>query len=171
MLTAAAAVGVVTAVLGLVSGGRLGAFGTVELNWWAFGLLTFAWLGLAGAVTAVVVAWHRSRGAVDEDAADTEDEEPHLPGAEEVPAIAAPITEEPVVAEDVAPSRVIEAELVDDTEAPAAPVAPQDTDSDAEVVVDAEVEEDTATEEPEGSGDAGESPEADLPRGPATPSD
>lgn len=171
VLTAAAGVGAVTAVLGLVSGGRLGAFGTVELNWWAFGLLTFAWLGLAGAVTAVVVAWHRSRGAVDEDAADTEDEEPHLPGAEEVPAIAAPITEEPVVAEDVAPSRVIEAELVDDTEAPAAPVAPQDTDSDAEVVVDVEVEEDPATEEPEGTGDAGESPEADLPRGHATPSD
>ncbi|MDV6280438.1 DUF6350 family protein [Rhodococcus jostii] len=171
VLTAAAGVGAVTAVLGLVSGGRLGAFGTVELNWWAFGLLTFAWLGLAGAVTAVVVAWHRSRGAVDEDAADTEDEEPHLPGAEEVPAIAAPITEEPVVAEDVAPSRVIEAELVDDTEAPAAPVAPQDTDSDTEVVVDVEVEEDPATEEPEGTGDAGESPEADLPRGPATPSD
>ncbi|XEM88321.1 DUF6350 family protein [Rhodococcus sp. JVH1] len=171
VLTAAAGVGVVTAVLGLVSGGRLGAFGTVELNWWAFGLLTFAWLGLAGAVTAVVVAWHRSRGAADEDDADTEDEEPHLPGAEEVPAIAAPITEEPVVPEDVAPSRVIEAELVDDAEAPAAPVAPQDTDSDAEVVVDVEVEDDTAAEEPEGSGDAAESPEADLPRGPATPSD
>ncbi|MFC9760697.1 DUF6350 family protein [Rhodococcus jostii] len=171
VLTAAAGVGAVTAVLGLVSGGRLGAFGTVELNWWAFGLLTFAWLGLAGSVTAVVVAWHRSRGAVDEGDADTEDEEPHLPGAEEVPAIAAPITEERVVAEDVAPSRVIEAELVDDAEAPAAPVAPQDTDSDAEVVVDVEVEEDTATEEPEGSGDAGETPEADLPRGPATPSD
>nr|WP_237724129.1 MULTISPECIES: DUF6350 family protein [Rhodococcus] len=171
VLTAAAGVGVVTAVLGLVSGGRLGAFGTVELNWWAFGLLTFAWLGLAGAVTAVVVAWHRSRGAADEDDADTEDEEPHLPGAEEVPAIAAPITEEPVVPEDVAPSRVIEAELVDDAEAPAAPVAPQDTDSDAEVVVDVEVEDDTAAEEPEGSGDAAESTEADLPRGPATPSD
>ncbi|WAM16692.1 DUF6350 family protein [Rhodococcus sp. JS3073] len=171
VLTAAAGVGVVTAALGLVSGGRLGAFGTVELHWWAFGLLTFAWLGLAGAVTAVVVAWHRSRGAVDEDDADTEDEEPHLPGAEEVPAIAAPITEEPVVAEDVAPSRVIEAELVDDTEAPAAPVAPQDTGDEAEVVVDAEVEEDAPTDEPEGSGDAAESPEADLPRGPATPSD
>jgi hypothetical protein len=171
VLTAAASVGVVTAVLGLVSGGRLGAFGTVELNWWAFGLLTFAWLGVAGAVTAVVVAWHRSRGAVDEDEADTEDEEPHLPGAQEVPAIAAPITEERVVPEDVAPSRVIEAELVDDTEAPAAPVAPQDTDAEVEVVVDAEVEEDTATEEPEGSGDAGEAPEADLPREPATPSD
>ncbi|ELB87976.1 hypothetical protein Rwratislav_36917 [Rhodococcus wratislaviensis IFP 2016] len=134
-------------------------------------MLTFAWLGLAGAVTAVVVAWHRSRGAVDEDDADTEDEEPHLPGAEEVPAIAAPITEEPVVAEHVAPSRVIEAELVDETEAPAAPVAPQDTGADAEVVVDAEVEEDTPTDEPEGSADAAESPEADLPRGPATPSD
>ncbi|EID72955.1 hypothetical protein W59_35568 [Rhodococcus opacus RKJ300 = JCM 13270] len=171
VLTAAAGVGVVTAVLGLVSGGRLGAFGTVELHWWAFGLLTFAWLGLAGAVTAVVVAWHRSRGAVDEDDADTEDEEPHLPGEEEVPAIAAPITEEPVVAEDVAPSRVIEAELVDETEAPAAPVAPQDTGAEAEVVVDAEVEEDTPTDEPEGSADAAESPEADLPRGPATPSD
>ena len=76
-----------------------------------------------------------------------------------------------MVAEDVAPSRVIEAELVDDTEAPAAPVAPQDTGDEAEVVVDAEVEEDTPTDEPEGSGDAAESPEADLPRRPATPSD
>ncbi|MGW4331574.1 cell division protein PerM [Rhodococcus koreensis] len=168
VLTAAAGVGVVTAVLGLVSGGRLGAFGTVELNWWAFGLLTFAWLGLAGAVTAVVVAWHRSRGVDDE--ADTADEEPHLPGAEEVPAIAAPITEEWEVPA-AAPGRVIEAELVDDTEERAASVAPQDTDAEAEVVVDAEVEEDAATAAPEGAGTAGEAPEADLPRGPATPSD
>ncbi|WP_419789317.1 cell division protein PerM [Rhodococcus opacus] len=169
VLTAAAGVGVVTAVLGLVSGGRLGAFGTVDLNWWAFGLLTFAWLGLAGAVTAVVVAWHRSRGADDE--ADAEDEEPHLPGAEEVPAIAAPITEERVVPGEAAPGRVLEAELVDDTEVPAAPVAPQDTEADAEVVVDAEVEEDASAAESDGSGNSGEAPEADLPRGPATPSD
>ncbi|TQC46795.1 hypothetical protein EEB14_24250 [Rhodococcus sp. WS4] len=168
VLTAAAGVGVVMAVLGLVSGGRLGAFGTVELTWWAFGLLTFAWLGLAGAVTAVIVAWHRSRGAEDEDEA--EDEEPHLPGAEEVPAIAAPIADEPEVPAGAAPSRVIEAELVDGTEAPAAPVAPQDTGVEAEVV-DAEVEEDAPTEEPEGPADVDEAPEADLPRRPATPSD
>jgi hypothetical protein len=171
VLTAAAGAGVVTAVLGFVSGGRLGAFGAVELNWWAFGLVTFAWLGLAGAVTAVIVAWIRSRGAEDEVEDDAEDEEPHLPGAEEVPAIAAPAAEEPEAPAGASPSRVIEAELVDDTAAPATPVAPQDAGVEAEVVVDAEVEEDAPTEEPDSPADAGESPESDLPRRPATPSD
>lgn len=160
-----------TAVLGFGSGGRLGAFGAVELNWWAFGLLTFAWLGLAGAVTAVIVAWIRSRGAEDEDEDDAEDEEPHLPGAEEVPAIAAPAVEEPEVPAGAAASRVIEAELVDDTAAPAAPIAPQDTGVEADVVVDAEVEEDVSAEDPDSPADSGETPESDLPRRPATPSD
>ena len=150
---------------------NLGAFGAVELNWWAFGLVTFAWLGLAGAVTAVIVAWIRSRGAEDEVEDDAEDEEPHLPGAEEVPAIAAPAAEEPEAPAGASPSRVIEAELVDDTAAPATPVAPQDAGVEAEVVVDAEVEEDAPTEEPDSPADAGESPESDLPRRPATPSD
>ena len=68
VLTAAAGAGVVMALLALAAGGDLGQFGTVEVLWWGFGLLTFAWLGLfgnrLGAVRDVVLTprTHEGRG-------------------------------------------------------------------------------------------------------------
>ncbi|MEV0945443.1 DUF6350 family protein [Rhodococcus sp. NPDC049939] len=155
-LVAAAAVGIAMSVLGLVSGGRLGAFGMVQFSWWAFGLLTFAWLGFAGVVTAVIVAWHRNRGATEEAGTQVaeEDDQPRLPGAQEVLAIAGPVGEEPPAAAGEVPSGVIVAELVDEVEAPTT------ADSPTEVVVDAEIEVDEVPK-----------PEVDLPPGPAPRSD
>ncbi|MCQ4118189.1 DUF6350 family protein [Rhodococcus sp. FXJ9.536] len=172
VLTAAAGVGVVAAVLGLIAGGELGAFGTVRITWWVFGGLTFAWLGLVGAITAVVIAWFRGRGAHDEvDGDSAGEEEPHLPGEEEVPAIAAPVPDASPIPAGEAPGSVIEAELVDEPEAPATAPAPEHDEAPTEVVVDAEVEEDPATPDPDEPGDSDDGAEADLPRGPATPSD
>ncbi|MDV7243858.1 MULTISPECIES: DUF6350 family protein [Rhodococcus] len=172
VLAAAAGVGVVTAILGLVAGGELGAFGTVRITWWVFGGLTFAWLGFVGVITAVVIAWFRGRGADDDaDEASTDEEEPHLPGEEEVPAIAAPVPDASPIPAGKAPGRVIEAELVEDPETPAGAAAPEDDEAQAEVVVDAEVEEDPATTGSDASGEADHGAEGDLPRGSATPSD
>ncbi|MFZ2174075.1 MAG: DUF6350 family protein [Rhodococcus sp. (in: high G+C Gram-positive bacteria)] len=157
VLTAAAGVGLAMGLLAISAGGELGVFGTVRITWWAFGLLIFGWLGLAGAVTAVVVAWVRSRRVGCED---VKDEEPHVPGAaEEVPAIAAPVKETPeILLADVSVG-VIEAEVVEDVDA--VPVVAQD-EAEPDTVVDAEVEEDEVT-----SPDA----ETDLPRRADTPND
>ncbi|WP_084721769.1 cell division protein PerM [Rhodococcus marinonascens] len=166
VLTASAGVGIAMSVLGLLSGGRLGALGTVQFSWWVFGLLTFAWLGLAGAVTAVIVAWHRSRGATEEveTGVDAEDEESNLPGAQEVLAIAAPVGEETPIPPGAAPAGAIEAELVDETDAPTAPESQTEVGGE---VLDAEIEVDDAEIE------VGEvtKPEVDLPRESASPSD
>lgn len=61
VLAAAGGAGVVLAVLSLVGGGRLGVFGTVGANSWLFGLLTFAWIGLPGVLTALLVVWREGR--------------------------------------------------------------------------------------------------------------
>ncbi|MFD4368460.1 DUF6350 family protein [Rhodococcus sp. NPDC058521] len=185
VLAAAAGVGVVAALAGLMGGGELGTFGAVDLNWWAFGLLAFVWLALSGSVTAVAVAWVRSRrrsGAgegADEthaaESADVPDEIVASPlGAPEALEQGSGETSEPASAPvaatpstSAASARVLEAEIVedDDTEAPDATPKLEASDEKADAaethVVDAEVE------ELEDSGGT----EADLPQSGQTPSD
>lgn len=69
VLTAAAGAGVVMALLALAAGGDLGQFGTVEVLWWGFGLLTFAWLGLFGTVSALFAMWFSHRGHMKDEVA------------------------------------------------------------------------------------------------------
>jgi len=56
----AAATGVLAALFGYAAGGNLGTFGTVEVTVWSFGLLTFAWLAVAGSASAALVVWRRA---------------------------------------------------------------------------------------------------------------
>ncbi|WP_442971896.1 cell division protein PerM [Rhodococcus sp. WMMA185] len=161
VLIAAAGVGIILSVLGLVSGGRLGAFGMVQFGWWVFGLLTFAWLAFAGAATAVIVVWHHGRGETGEaeSGLDEKDEEPRLPGAQDVRAIAAPVGEESSILPGDPATGVIEAELVDDSGAPTTSEPPTVVAVGAGVV-DAEIEVDEVA-----------NPEVDLPEESTPPSD
>ena len=112
----AAAVGSLAAVLGYVAGGNLGTFGTVEVTVWSFGLLTFAWLGVIGSVSAAVVVWRRAEPEpATEDSTEPAAEEPVEPTA------AMAIEAAPTEASDTEPS---------DTE-------PSDTES-SEVVAESE---------------------------------
>lgn len=181
VLTAAAGVGVVAALAGLMAGGELGTFGAVDLNWWAFGLLAFVWLALSGSVTAVAVAWVRSRRQSG-DGEETDEAEPE-PAEEPDQIVAKPLggpealeqgsgdTPEPAADSErttpTAATRVLEAEIVedDDTEEPDTTPKIEASNEKADAaetdVVDAEVE------ELEESGKT----EADLPQSGHTPSD
>ncbi|NLE79439.1 MAG: hypothetical protein GX610_07600 [Rhodococcus sp.] len=178
VLCAAAVAGFVAAFAGLVAGGDLGTFGAVDLEWGLFGLLTFAWLALPGAVTAVAVAWARSRRALGADpeagidrgaefdsvAGETASAEPEaIESADgEVPAIAQPPAAKPS-------SRVLDAEVVDDA-TPAIGQAADQSTAEADVV-DAEVDEtDGGAGQSLSSEDSGDA-EGDLPKSRSTPSD
>lgn len=155
VVVAAAGAGVVMAMAGLVAGGDLGTFGTVEVSWWAFGLLTFAWLALLGTVTAVVIAWVRSRREPDETPSGADDGDDDLTlTPDEVPAIE-------THHDSRADVEVIDAEVVDEG-GPAALHGGADVD-----VVDAEVEEDSVELEE----DTADIAESDLPKGSTTPTD
>ncbi|WP_424805594.1 DUF6350 family protein [Rhodococcus sp. 27YEA15] len=160
VLAASAGAGIVMAALALTSGGDLGRFGAVEVPWWAFGLLTFAWLGLFGAATAVIVAWIAHR---DEHAAEDEPAEEIEP--EDEPTATQPTATQPTAAleerRDETRERVaLEAEIVDDT--PETPVQEPTAVVDDVEVVDAEVIDPSTTEGTD---------EGDLPSHAEKPSD
>lgn len=165
VLTAAFAAGLVAAFVGIVAAGDLGTFGAVDLEWWLFGLLTFAWLLLPGSVAAVAMAWARSRR---HGVTEPNDEAPE-PAREPAPAIAA-------VPAPKNADRVIEAEIVGEQE-PDADVAAIEGGEDSPTrprddVVDAEVEDVPAADTPAAEpADVEASAESDLPKGGQTPSD
>lgn len=171
VLCAAAAAGFVAAFAGLVAGGDLGTFGAVDLDWWLFGLLTFGWLVLPGAVTAVGVAWARARreSGAESEVRDSE-AVTETPAATE--AIESAAEEVPAIAQDPAPkssNRVLEAEIVDDQK-PAIGQAVNETTAVVDVV-DAEVEETDSAEGETPSSEDSADPEGALPRSRSTPSD
>lgn len=161
VVAAAAGGGVVMALLAVSAGGHLGRFGTVEVSWWAFGLVTFAWWGLFGTVAALIATWFAHRQPHEaEPAADRADDTAHEHEPEPIAAITVGT---PSTAES---SKIVEAEIVDD-EAAGEPVqVPAATQPDAPVV-EAEVVEAEVVEVP----DAETVPQADLPSTPEKSSD
>jgi len=118
-----AATGVLAALFGYAAGGNLGTFGTVEVTVWSFGLLTFAWLAVAGSITAALVVWRRAEPEP------TLDEPVPMPvPAAELAIEAAPSEpedDEQVQEADKA-EEVVEAEVVDDVPAEMPPAEEPD---------------------------------------------
>lgn len=174
VLTAAAGAGVVMALLALAAGGDLGQFGT-EVLWWGFGLLTFAWLGLFGTVSALIAMWFSHRGHMkDEVAVPTAEPAPTVEPELAITAAATPEaaddenTDEVLAQESaVVVTKVVEAEIVEESGEPALVVTEETVEIE---VVDAEV---VAAPEADPAVDptAAPEPETDLPSKPQESSD
>ncbi|OZC87268.1 hypothetical protein CH254_16560 [Rhodococcus sp. 06-412-2C] len=130
----AAAAGVLAALFGYAAGGSLGTFGTVEVTVWSFGLLTFAWLAVAGTISAAIVVWRR---------AEPEPEpEPDEPASAVVPAAEVAIEAAPAERKaDDQVEEVVEAEVVDELPAEPAqePAAESAVDAETDEPLDAEI--------------------------------
>ncbi|MDN5546456.1 MAG: hypothetical protein L0H03_14410, partial [Rhodococcus sp. (in: high G+C Gram-positive bacteria)] len=162
-------------LLALAAGGDLGQFGTVEVLWWGFGLLTFAWLGLFGTVSALFAMWFSHRGHMKDEVAPPTAEpartvEPELA----ITAAATPEDEDDentgeVLAQEsaVVVTKVVEAEIVEESGEPVQVVTEETVEIE---VVDAEV---VAAPEADPTADspAGAEPETDLPSKPQKSSD
>ncbi|GAA4488844.1 hypothetical protein GCM10023094_49380 [Rhodococcus olei] len=179
-LVGAVAVAAVFALLGFVSGGALGTFGSAGVTVATFAAATLGWLAVCGSVSAALVRWRshpepepRPEQAPTRPRADAAGAATlALPGADRA---AAPPPEPDAAGPDPEPgppepetarprTAVLDAELVDD-ETTAPPVA----DIEPESVVDAEVvDEETPAET---APDPDHVPEADLPDGTPTSSD
>lgn len=171
VLTAAAGAGVVMALLALAAGGDLGQFGTVEVLWWGFGLLTFAWLGLFGTVSALFAMWFSHRGHMKDEVAPPT-AEPARASEPELAITAAATTDgeddenaDEVLAQEsaVVVTKVVEAEIVEESGEPVQVVTEETVEIE---VVDAEV-----VAAPEADPTAGAEPETDLPSKPQESSD
>ncbi|EME22881.1 hypothetical protein G419_03013 [Rhodococcus triatomae BKS 15-14] len=138
-LVGAAAVATVFALLGFVSGGAIGSFGTLGVDLLTFVGATFGWLAVFGSAAAALTR----RRAAPEEAAASPRRAPMPPAATaELPAAA-----ETVPRPDRGDTAVIDAEVLDDghqalpapdSEPSTVVDAEQSTIVDAEVVVDAE---------------------------------
>lgn len=127
----AAVAGAFAALFGYAAGGNLGTFGTVEVTVWSFGLLTFAWLAVAGTISAAIVVWRRA-----------EPEPEHVePTPAVVPAAEVAIETGPAQQEEEPAAEVVEAEVVGPPSAEPAqePVAESAADDDIDEPLDAEV--------------------------------
>ncbi|MCZ4519620.1 DUF6350 family protein [Rhodococcus ruber] len=128
----AAAAGVLAALFGYAAGGNLGTFGTVEVTVWSFGLLTFAWLAVAGTISAAIVVWRRADPELEHDE----------PASAVVPAAEVAIEAAPAERKaDDHVEEVVEAEVVDEptvepVEKPADETA---VDADNDEPLDAEI--------------------------------
>lgn len=185
--SAAAAVGVVAALVGFLAGGDLGSYGFVGVEPVALGAVTFGWLVVPGLVVGALIA----RGHAGEPDGDGTDGEPgHSTVTEGSPAVGAVPREDAVDFEvkrlerptvryraaadpelEAAPSATTAEPAAEDAPAPASAEIPDVRD-----VIEAEIVEEPATPTVDGPDDsavveAEPVAEGDLPDGPKTPSD
>lgn len=162
-LVGSAGVALVFALLGFVSGGAIGSFGSVGIDLLTFVGATFGWLAVFGSAAAALTRWRTPPAAAGEPR--------RAPAAAPAAAAATPALpagpHSPPRTERGDASTVIDAELLDDgAEAlPGGDAEPAAVVVDAEVVDDAVVEDDAVAQVTEPTG------QPDLPDGRRTSSD
>ena len=187
VVCAAAGVGVLAALAGLLAGGDIGSYGFVGVEPIALGLVTFGWLAVAGAVVGALVARRHGAepGGDGATTADTDTPVKTSPGAPDfevkrlerptmryrsapVPELEQPVTEQATADQSVprastepaTAETIVEAEIVSE---PAGPSTGADTANPVEEI-EVDVEEVDEAEEP---AVVVEEPEKDAPKGSA----